>query len=42
MILKEGEMQMFIAPFQADPSITDAAIGGGCEAVISEDSNFAM
>ncbi len=33
---------MLIVPFQADPSIADAAIRGGCEAIISGNSNFAM
>ena len=38
----KGEITMETAPFQADPSIADVAIRGGCEAIISGDSDFAM
>ena len=30
------------SPFQADPSIADIALRGGCEAILSGDSDFAM
>jgi hypothetical protein len=36
------EIQTFIAPFQADPSIADAIIRGRCEAIISGDSDIDM
>lgn len=39
---EKGEITMETAPFQADPSIADVAIRGGCEAIISGDSDFAM
>ena len=29
-----GEISLDIAPFQADPSIADVAIRGGCEAIL--------
>lgn len=38
----KGEITMDIAPFQADPSIADIAINGGCEAILSGDSDFSM
>ncbi len=31
-----------IAPFQGEPSIADVAIRGGCEAILSGDSDFSM
>jgi hypothetical protein len=37
-----GEISLDIAPFQADPSIADVAIRGGCEAILSGDSDFSM
>jgi hypothetical protein len=37
-----GEIDMSVVHFQADPSIADAVIRGGCEAIISGDSDFAM
>ena len=37
-----GEINIQTAPFQADPSIADVAISGGCEAILSGDSDFAM
>lgn len=38
----KGEIMVEIAPFQADPSIADVALRGGCEAIFSGDSDFAM
>lgn len=38
----KGEIMINIAPFQADPSIADVAVRGGCEAIFSGDSDFAM
>jgi hypothetical protein len=38
----KGEILVDIAPFQADPSIANVAIRGGCEAIISGDSDFSM
>ena len=38
----QGVITIDTAPFQADPSITDAAIRGGCEAILSSDSDFSM
>lgn len=40
--LGKGEITIETAPFQADPSIADVAIRGGCDAIISGDSDFAM
>jgi hypothetical protein len=38
----KGVMSVEIAPFQADPSIADIALSGGCDAILSGDSDFAM
>ena len=38
----KGEITIATAPFQADPSIADVALRGGCEAILSGDSDFAM
>lgn len=38
----KGEITAEVAPFQADPSIADIALRGGCEAILSGDSDFAM
>lgn len=38
----KGEITIAIAPFQADPSIANAALLGECEAILSGDSDFAM
>jgi len=38
----KGGISIEIAPFQADPSMADVAISGGCEAIFSGDSDFAM
>ena len=38
----KGEITVEVAPYQADPSIADIAIRGGCEAILSGDSDFAM
>ena len=40
--LGKGEITVEVAPFQADPSIADIALRGGCEAILSGDSDFAM
>ena len=37
-----GEKTIQIAPFQADPSIANAALLGECEAILSGDSDFSM
>ena len=38
----KGELSIEISPFQADPSIANVALLGGCEAIISGDSDFSM
>ena len=40
--LGKGEITVEVAPFQADPSLADIARRGGCEAILSGDSDFAM
>ena len=37
-----GVITIDTAPYQADPSIADIAIRGGCEAILSGDSDFSM
>ena len=39
---EKGEITVETSPFQADPSIADIALRGGCEAIFSGDSDFAM
>lgn len=38
----KGEISIEVAPFQADPSIANAALLGECEAILSGDSDFSM
>jgi hypothetical protein len=37
-----GDITIEVAPYQADPCIADLAIRGGCEAIVSGDSDFPM
>ena len=38
----KGEITIEVAPFQADPSIANAALLGECEAILSGDSDYSM